>query len=49
MEQAQKKYAKKRLIDFFIDLMIHVIANEKGLEYMKEHYFKDQEKNEIPD
>ena len=49
MEQAQKKYTKKRLIDFFIDLMIHVIANEKGLEYMKEHYFKDQEKNEIPD
>lgn len=49
MEQAQKKYTKKRLIDFFIDLMIHVIANEQGLAYMKEHYFKEQDKNEVSD
>lgn len=44
MEQVSKKYSKKRLLDFFIDLMIHVIANEKGLAYMKEHYFREQEK-----
>ncbi|MFA5046396.1 MAG: TetR/AcrR family transcriptional regulator [Paludibacter sp.] len=37
MQQANKKYSKKRLIDFFIDLMIHLIANEKGLKYMEEH------------
>jgi len=37
MEQSPKKYTKKRLIEFFIDLMIHLIANEKGLQYMKEH------------
>ncbi len=49
MDQAHKKYSKRRLLDFFIDLMIHVIASEKGLTYMKEHYFKDQEKSEEPD
>lgn len=46
MENAQKKYTKKRLLDFFIDLMIHAIATEKGLDYMKEHYFREQEKIE---
>lgn len=34
MEQSPKKYGKKRLVEFFIDLMIHLIANEKGLKYM---------------
>ncbi len=43
MQQSQKKYTKKRLLEFFIDLMIHVIANEKGMAYMKEHYFSDKE------
>ncbi len=43
MEQSQKKYSKKRLVDFFIDLMIHVIANDKGLAYMREHYFREQD------
>ena len=37
MQQSPKKYTKKRLIEFFIDLMIHLISNEKGLQYMKEH------------
>lgn len=40
MTQDSKKYTKKRLIDFFIDLMIHLIANEKGLKYMEENYNK---------
>ncbi|HEY6915579.1 MAG TPA: TetR/AcrR family transcriptional regulator [Paludibacter sp.] len=40
MNQDSKKYTKKRLIDFFIDLMIHLIANEKGLKYMEENYNK---------
>jgi hypothetical protein len=40
MSQDAKKYSKKRVIDFFIDLMIHLIANEKGLKYMEEHYTK---------
>ena len=44
MEQSPKKYTKKRLIEFFIDLMIHLIANEKGLQYMKEHSLTDSEK-----
>jgi hypothetical protein len=41
MNQDSKKYPKKRLIDFFIDLMIHLIANEKGLKYMEEHAIRD--------
>lgn len=36
MEQSPKKYTKKRLVEFFIDLIVHFIANEKGLNYMKE-------------
>ena len=42
MSQDSKKYTKKRLIDFFIDLMIHLIANEKGLKYMEENYNKTE-------
>jgi len=37
MQQSSKKYTKKRLVEFFMDLMIHLIANEKGLKYMEEH------------
>lgn len=37
MEQSSKKYTKKRLVDFFLDLMVHLIANEKGLKYLEEH------------
>ncbi len=37
MIQAQKKYTLKRLTDFFIDLMIHLIVNEKGLKYVQEN------------
>jgi AcrR family transcriptional regulator len=42
MSQDPKKYSKKRIFDFFIDLMIHLIANEKGLKYMDEHYNKSE-------
>lgn len=38
MENSPMKYSKKRLLDFFIDLMIHLIANEKGLKYLKENF-----------
>ena len=40
MGQDLKKYSRKRLIDFSIDMMIHLIANEKGLKYMEENYNK---------
>lgn len=40
ISQDLKKYSKKRLIDFSVDMMIHLIANEKGLKYMEEHYNK---------
>jgi len=36
MQQSPKKYPKKRIIEFFLDLMIHMIANEKGLQYLRE-------------
>ncbi len=42
MSQDPKKYSKKRLLDFFIDLMIHLIANEKGLKYVEENYNKTE-------
>jgi TetR/AcrR family transcriptional regulator, cholesterol catabolism regulator len=42
MSQDPKKYSKKRIFEFFIDLMIHLIANEKGLKYMDEHYYKSE-------
>lgn len=42
MQQSPKRYTKKRLLEFFIDLMIHLIANEKGLKYMDEHYNKSE-------
>ena len=44
MEQSPKKYSKKRLLDFFIDLMLHLIANEKGLRYLEEHYLNETKK-----
>lgn len=37
MMQSQKKYTVKRLTDFFIDMMVHLIVNEKGLKYIKEN------------
>lgn len=46
LNKYSKKYSKKRLIDFFIDMIIHVIANEKGLQYVQENY-KDVEENPI--
>jgi len=42
MSQDPRKFSKKRIFDFFIDLMIHLIANEKGLKYMDEHYSKSE-------
>ncbi|MDP4238025.1 MAG: TetR/AcrR family transcriptional regulator [Bacteroidota bacterium] len=44
MQQSSKKYTKKRLVEFFIDLMIHFIANEKGLRYMKEQTTSELER-----
>lgn len=42
MTQDPKKYSKKRIIDFFVDLLIHLIANEKGLKYVEENYNKTE-------
>ncbi|MGE4515099.1 MAG: hypothetical protein AB7E26_14995, partial [Chryseobacterium sp.] len=47
MEQSSIKFTKKRLLDFFIDLMMHLIANEKGLKYLEEHYFKDEKTEKV--
>ena len=43
MQQSPKKYPKKRIIEFFLDLMIHMIANEKGLQYLRDQSFTDSE------
>ncbi|MDO9634329.1 MAG: TetR/AcrR family transcriptional regulator [Paludibacter sp.] len=37
MTRLQKKYTLKRLTDFFIDMIIHLIVNEKGLKYVQEN------------
>lgn len=37
MTQMRMKFSTKRLTDFFTDLMIHLIANEEGLKYVKEN------------
>lgn len=37
MTQMRTKFSTKRLTDFFTDMMIHLIANEKGLKYVKEN------------
>ena len=44
MQQSPKKYTKKRLVEFFIDLMIHLIANEKGMKYLEAQTLKDSGK-----
>lgn len=41
LQQSDVKFTKKRLLDFFIDLIVHLIANEKGLKYVEENYTKD--------
>jgi len=40
MQASDKKYTKRRILDFFIDMPIHLIANEKGLQYLKENYLE---------
>ncbi len=44
MQETQKKYSRKRLLDFYIDLLIHLIANEKGMEYVERNYLNDTDK-----
>lgn len=46
MIQSKKKYTQKRWVEFFIDLTIHIIANEKGLKYMNENYTSTEINNE---
>ncbi len=41
MQENQKKYSKKRMMDFYIDLIIHLIANETGLKYLEENYYNE--------
>ncbi len=42
MKDTAQSYPKKRLLDFYIDLIIHLIANEKGLKYFEENYNKNE-------
>jgi len=44
MQENQKKFAKKRMMDFYIDLIIHLIANDKGLKYLEENYYNEDKK-----
>lgn len=44
MQENQKKFAKKRMMDFYIDLIIHLIANDKGLKYLEENYYNEDKR-----
>ncbi|MDD3195501.1 MAG: TetR/AcrR family transcriptional regulator [Paludibacter sp.] len=35
----QKGISLKRVVDFFIDMMVHLITSETGLKYLEENYF----------
>jgi len=37
MMQMQLKFSLKRITDFFIDMIIRLVANEKGLKYIEEN------------
>jgi len=37
MMQSQLKFSLKRITDFFIDMIIRLIANEKGMKYIEEN------------
>jgi len=39
MIEDQQRFSLKRVVDFFIDLMVHLIVNEKGLKYLEENYY----------
>lgn len=39
MIEDQQLFPLKRVVDFFIDLMVHLIVNEKGLKYLEENYY----------
>ena len=39
MIEDQQLFPMKRVVDFFIDLMVHLIVNEKGLRYLEENYY----------
>ncbi len=42
IQEKTQKYTKKRMIEFYIDMVMHLIANEKGLQYFHEHYNKNE-------
>ena len=37
MMQSQLKFSLKRITDFFIDMIIRLVANEKGMKYIEEN------------
>ena len=41
MQEQQRKFTKKRMMDFYIDFIIHLIANENGLRYLESNYYNE--------
>lgn len=41
IQEKTQKYSRKRLIEFYIDMIMHLITNNEGLQYFKEHYNKN--------
>ncbi|MBP6609534.1 MAG: TetR/AcrR family transcriptional regulator [Paludibacter sp.] len=44
MQENERKFSKKRMMDFYIDLIVHLIANEKGMKYLEENYYNSEKK-----
>jgi len=44
MQENERKFSKKRMMDFYIDLILHLIANEKGMSYLEENYYNSERK-----
>lgn len=45
LDRASKKYSRKRVMEFLIDMIVHLIANEEGLKYIEENYYAEKKDN----
>lgn len=39
MHHLSQKYSSKRVMNFFIDMTLHLIVNDNGAKYLKDNYF----------
>lgn len=44
MQENVRKFSKKRMMDFYIDLILHLIANEEGMRYLGAKYYSSEKR-----